>query len=467
MCYPNHNKDGDIISYRMFYSGVDPMTGKHKLYSNTWKVPKNLSKKEIEQERKKAELEFVAECEKKSNGIFIQENNITFAEFANQWAERILFRNNDSYSYYVRAMETLKVLNAHFGSCLLKKISPIIVQKFYDWLCERTHTKEVITVKKSINELVEQKELLKTAVANECGVDRLTFRLANKIGQQVSMTTAKVICKYFDVPVSKYFLIEKQQVKYSKSTNAGIRTILVVILGEAKRQMLIEQNYASREFTRPITMGTSKQKEIFTQAESKEFVQALLKEAHQKKKTVFALMIFMGLRKAEICGLSWSDIDFENNSLTVRNNSLYFVKFGIVTKGTKTEKSNRTIALPDKLLEILSNYKLWYDQQKINYGDLWFNTDRLFLQDNGNPLHPSTINSWLRKFNTTHGFKHIPPHSLRHTCITMQINAGVPLKTVSARAGHANERITLDIYTHSLQSQDTQAADTYNNFLLN
>lgn len=135
-------------------------------------------------------------------------------------------------------------------------------------------------------------------------------------------------------------------------------------------------------------------------------------------------------------------------------------------KGTKTKTSKRTIRLPEQLVTILSEYKVWYDEQKINYGDLWADTDKLFLQDNGNTLNPCTINLWLRKFNLEHGFKNIPPHSLRHTSITMQIKAGVPIKAVSARAGHSSERITLDIYTHTLQSQDEQAAEIYNNYLL-
>lgn len=465
LCYPRKNKNGEIISYRFFYSGKDATTGKPKQYTKTWKVPKGLSHKQVELERKKAEIDFIKESEKKSIGIFVQENNITFGEFSKQWLDRILTRNEDGYSYYARSEYALKILNEHFGNYLLKQISPSMVQKFYDYLCSRTYIKEIVTVKKSINELIEENHLVKSKLAEDCGIDRLTLRLASKVGNQISMATAKTISKHFNVPVTKYFNIEKKEVKYSKATNAGIRTILVIILGEAKRQQLVEHNYASKDYTRAIT-GTTKSKEIFDEQEAKDFVKAVLKEPHQKKRTIFALLIFLGLRKAEICGLSWSDIDFDNKTLSVNHNSIYFKKFGIVTKGTKTKTSKRTIRLPEQLVTILSEYKLWYDEQKINYGDLWADTDKLFLQDNGNILNPCTINLWLRKFNLEHGFKNIPPHSLRHTSITMQIKAGVPIKAVSARAGHSSERITLDIYTHTLQSQDEQAAEIYNNYLL-
>ncbi len=465
LCYPRKNKLGEIISYRFFYNGKDPLTGQPKQYTKTWKVPQGLPYKQVELERKKYEIEFIKECEKKSNGTFIYETNITFGEYSKQWLERILMRNEESYSYYVRSKYTLEIINSYLGNYKLNQINPSIIQRFYDYLCERTYTKEIVSVKKSILELIDSKNLNKTQVANDCGINRLTFRIASKVGNQVSKSTAKAVSQYFNVPINQYFNVEKQEVKFSKSTNSGIKTILGTILGEAKRQQLIEHNYASREYTRPIT-GTTKEKEIYNEQETREFVKAVLTEPHPKKKIIFSLSIFLGLRKAEICGLSWSDIDFENHTLTINHNNIYFKEFGIVTKGTKSKHSKRTISIPDQLLIMLLEYKSWYEEQKKNFGDLWENTDYLFLQDSGKPIHPCSVNSWLKGFEQKHGFKHIPPHSLRHTCITMQINAGVPLKVVSTRAGHSNERITLDIYTHALKSQDKQAADIYNKFLM-
>ena len=375
-------------------------------------------------------------------------------------------RNEDSYSYYVQAENSLKILNQYFGKYLLKQITPLIIQKFYDYLCDRTYIKETVTVKKSINDLITLNKLNKTRTAEDCGINRLTLRLSSRVGNQVSLETARNISRYFNVPLTQYFNVERKEIKYSKATNSGIRTILVIILGEAKRQQLIEHNYASKDYTRPIT-GTTKQKEIFTEQESKEFVQALLKEKNLKKRTIFALLIFLGLRKAEICGLSWEDIDFNKHTLSVKHNALYYKKFGIVTKKPKTENSIRTITLPIQLVNILQEYKQWYQEQKQNYGDLWACTDFLFLQDNGNIINPCTINYWLKDFNIKNGLKPIPPHSLRHTCITMQLNAGIPIKVVSTRAGHSNEQITLGIYTHALQSQDIKAAQLYNNYLMN
>jgi integrase len=72
----------------------------------------------------------------------------------------------------------------------------------------------------------------------------------------------------------------------------------------------------------------------------------------------------------------------------------------------------------------------------------------------------------LFKFQFENGLAHIPPHSLRHTNITLQLLAGVPIKAVSQRVGHASENITLNIYTHLSKDDDKKAADKFNDFMM-
>ena len=83
--------------------------------------------------------------------------------------------------------------------------------------------KNLCVCKKSIIELVNAQKLPKYKVAKECGIDRLTLRLAGTIGNQVSMQTAKCVANYFNVPLDKYFSIEQRETKYSCATNKGIK----------------------------------------------------------------------------------------------------------------------------------------------------------------------------------------------------------------------------------------------------
>lgn len=118
---------------------------------------------------------------------------------------------------------------------------------------------------------------------------------------------------------------------------------------------------------------------------------------------------------------------------------------------------------------------------KVNLGDLWYESNRLFTQTNGKPIFPSTIGSWFSKFIKRHNTKvmndkSIPAnekknyllntvnfHGLRHTSATLLIGKNIDIATVSRRLGHANISTTLNIYTHALSKIDRTASDTLDN----
>ena len=113
----------------------------------------------------------------------------------------------------------------------------------------------------------------------------------------------------------------------------------------------------------------------------------------------------------------------------------------------------------DRLIETLKEYKKWQDNRRVELGDYMQGNDYLFTQENGKRLYPSTFTGWLNKMLREANIDHYSLHSLRHTNITLQIAAGVPIVTVSARAGHARTSTTSDIYAYALRSTDRLAAD--------
>lgn len=458
------DKNGNLISYRLICSGKDAYSGKHKNYTKTFKIDKNLtSKKEISHALDKAKYEFEEEVRKMSCGIHVVDENPLFEDYADEWLENILNRKQDSYNYYKDSKQHLKVIIPFFKNDRLKNIGPNKIQKFYDYLSGSTYDKQVVKVKQSIKELIKYKEQHK--IAKDIGINRLTLRMASNVGNQVSIATARAISKYFNVPIDKYFEITNTKCRYSKATINGIRTTLVMILAEAKRTMLIEQNYATKEYTKKLE-GSEKQKKIFNEDEAKRFIQCLLAENNIRRKTSLALFIFLGLRKAEVAGMSFDCIDFDKNLIHVKLNNIYAgSQFGIKIKSPKTKKSIRTIVMPQKLAEILKEYKIWWEEQKMLHGDLWENSNFLFLQDNGKVINPCTLAQWVTKFEIEHGFEHVSCHSLRHTATTLMIKSGIPIKVVSAILGHASPDFTLKVYTHIMEGQPEEASIIYNNFL--
>lgn len=171
------------------------------------------------------------------------------------------------------------------------------------------------------------------------------------------------------------------------------------------------------------------------------------------------LFLLAGFRRGEVAGLEWKDIDFDKGEITVSRSVTTVTGFGMIEKEPKTEMSKRTLAIPEVLLETLKEYKEWQTKRRAELGDYMEENDYLFTQENGKRLYPSTFTGWLNKMLREANIDHYSLHSLRHTNITLQIAAGVPIVTVAARAGHARASTTSDIYAYALRSTDRMAAD--------
>ncbi len=128
----------------------------------------------------------------------------------------------------------------------------------------------------------------------------------------------------------------------------------------------------------------------------------------------------------------------------------------VITKLPKNDTSIRTVTLPVELFRLLNEYRQWWLEYKLYIGGT---CDRLFIQTNGTPIFPTTINQWLRSFAQKHNLPKLTPHSLRHKNITLQIMAGVPIRQVSARSGHSNASTTSDINSHAINSMDVVAGN--------
>ena len=176
---------------------------------------------------------------------------------------------------------------------------------------------------------------------------------------------------------------------------------------------------------------------------------------------IILLLIYTGLRRGELCGLEWKDIDLDARVLHVVRSSQYIGQGMVITKEPKTRAGTRKLTLSQTACRLLLEYRQWQDGIKAALGDQWIENDRLFTQWNGKPIHPQTISGWFRHFLERHQgeLPKVHLHSLRHSNATLLIAEGTDICTVSQRLGHAQTSTTLNIYAHALKSRDEDAAN--------
>lgn len=193
---------------------------------------------------------------------------------------------------------------------------------------------------------------------------------------------------------------------------------------------------------------------------------SLLGEDQIKYKVAIILTIFTGVRLGELMGLEWQDIDLKTGIVSINRSSQYLADKGVFTKTPKTESSIREVAIPDFVVSLLEQYKLWYDEQKSFCGELWTDSNRLFVQADGKPMHPSTISKWFVKYVGQIGLPVINFHGLRHTNATLLISQNIDVAVVAARLGHAQITTTFNFYVHPIISHNRNAGNALENLLL-
>jgi len=182
---------------------------------------------------------------------------------------------------------------------------------------------------------------------------------------------------------------------------------------------------------------------------------------------VFFLALHTGMRRSEILGLQWQDVDFQTGTISVRRTLLDLKGVGIVEGEPKTAYSRRSISLSTSVAATLSGLRAKQKENRELCELEWQVTDYVFSEDDGSPFRPETISSSFRQIIMQSDLPKIRFHDLRHTHATLMLKAGINPKIVSERLGHASIHITLDTYSHVLPGMQEEAVQKLEEMLLN
>lgn len=224
---------------------------------------------------------------------------------------------------------------------------------------------------------------------------------------------------------------------------------------------IIQTNPVDR-IIRPKQQKPRKEKIALTKEELNQFLTLAKKDARPVLYTAWHTLAYTGLRRGELLGLEWSDIDFENKTISV-NKTLVTVNGSLYTQSPKTKRSTRTISLDDATIQVLKNWKL--EQKKQFFKNDVKSKDIVITNIKGSYLDFAYFRDELKKFLSTHNLKRFSVHSLRHTHASLPFEAGIEPKTISDRLGHSNIQTTLNMYTHLNDKQRSDVADRLLKFL--
>lgn len=175
---------------------------------------------------------------------------------------------------------------------------------------------------------------------------------------------------------------------------------------------------------------------------------------------VYSLAIMTGMRKTEITGLKWSDIDWEHGVVTVQR-SLDYVHKEPIVKEVKTAGGRRNVTLPSLVLEALAHQRQLQEKDRQTFKSVYRVDDWVCTNELGYPMSPySVTTSWYRALEAANAPR-IRFHDLRHTHASLLLSQGVHPKIVSERLGHSNIQITLDTYSHLLPNVQAEASAAF------
>lgn len=193
-------------------------------------------------------------------------------------------------------------------------------------------------------------------------------------------------------------------------------------------------------------------------------------------KAYYHLAIYGGFRRGELCALTWNDLDFKNETVSITKAVSLTKEYGQIIKEPKTPKSKRKVKVPRVCFDVLKEWKREETSLSFKLGTQWtgyrggdFDKNYIFIdQTNGSLMNLHTASNKFKELIERYNkdvededqkLPNIRLHDLRHTTATLLLANGSDIKTVSHRLGHSKTSVTLDVYSHFMEETDQTASD--------
>ncbi len=251
------------------------------------------------------------------------------------------------------------------------------------------------------------------------------------------------------------FYTKKQKEGLSTKTVNSIHGVLHLALGNAVRW-----NYVSRNVCDLVTPPHVVSREVVPL--SLEQAQTFLVGVREHRlEMLLTMAVVTGMRRGELLALRWSNIDFGRRTLIVLHTVDYIPKYGYVETEPKTKAGKRLISLPSFLVDMLKQYRVKQQKQRLEQGENWEGKNLVFTDRRGGYFNPSYLEKLFKKLFAEVGFPDMHFHDLRHSAATILLSMGINMKVIQELLGHSDIAITLGLYSHLLPSMQKEVTDMW------
>ena len=425
-------------TYQITVSNGFDVNGKRIKVKTTYKPDPTLTPAKQRKAAEKFALEFE---EKIKSGISIDGDRIDFKTFSAKWMSEVAEKRLEKSTAATYKLYLNNKINPLIGHLKLNKIKPHTIVEMYNTLVKDGYIKHGTRYEYSYKTLKRVQDVLngvlKTAVQWE--------------------------------------IIERNPCDVVKPPHVGNNNDKVKFLTE--KQVYILLDALNKEY-----QAVFREHDRVDDTGKPYHVSAYTESYHLPLQFVafYYVALFGGLRRGENISLTWDDIDFKTNTISV-NKATAKMPNGQYLKEPKTKNSYRKVVVPAEVIHLLKRLKVEQSTYRLSIGINWIET----LDENGKPLNfvytqangkqmyidtPSQrFTKLIKDYNKTvdneeDKLPNISLHGLRHTMATLLIGEGMEISTVSGRLGHADISTTLDIYTHFLKEHDKTASATLEKF---
>lgn len=231
-----------------------------------------------------------------------------------------------------------------------------------------------------------------------------------------------------------------------------VHTTLRAALEDAVREEIIDKNPA--KLVR--VAGPPKAERVPLTVEE---VRALLKSTRDDRLyAMFVVFALLGMRRSEVLGLRWEDVDLDQGFLQVRR-GLQRIDGRLEVLPTKTARSRRTIPLPRILVDVLKRHRDAQEVERLELAERWPDSGFVFTTPIGTPIDPRNCTRIVQTACKTAGVRVVRLHDFRHGCVSVLLGLGVPPRTAMDIAGHSTIEMTMNVYGHVTLDEKREALD--------